>query len=124
MERGVLTADERPLAGRRILVVEDNIILAETLAFSLEEEGAEIVGPVGAVKDALALVETSGRLDYAVLDVNLRGEQVYPVAEILRTRGVRIVLLTGEGTIAPSFAGVPCLQKPVTAKQLMGALLA
>jgi CheY-like chemotaxis protein len=118
-----LIADERPLAGRRILVVEDNIILAETLAMNLEDDGAEIVGPAGNVKDALALIAESGRLDCAVLDVNLRREQVYPVAEILRASGVRIVLLTGEGAVQPKFADVPCLQKPATPKQLMDALL-
>jgi ActR/RegA family two-component response regulator len=76
-------AEPRPdaLRGRRLLVVEDEYLIAVSLARSLEGDGAEVVGPAGSVRDALALVEAEGdRLDGAVLDINLRDERVYPRA--------------------------------------------
>jgi CheY-like chemotaxis protein len=91
-------ADRRSdgLHGRRLLVVEDEYLVAADLTESLEEMGAQVVGPVGSVEAALEKVRTDGhRLDGAVLDVNLRGERVYPVAEALAAHGVPFVFTTG-----------------------------
>src|SRR4051794_18564375 len=91
-------AEPRPdaLRGRRLLVVEDEYLIAASLARELEGRGAEVVGPAGSVRDALALVEAEGdRLDGAVLDINLRDERVYPVADALVARGVPFIFLTG-----------------------------
>lgn len=114
----------RPLAGRRVLVVEDDFNIAELMATALDAYGIETVGPAATAKDALALIGGSERIDGAVLDVNLRGELVYPVAEALRVKGVPIVFTTGydERSVAPGFADVPCLQKPVTVESLVQAL--
>jgi two-component SAPR family response regulator len=119
-----LTNNEAPLTGRRILVVEDDFNIAHLMAKLFKEDGAEIVGPVGTVKDALALIAGDERIDGAVLDVNLRGEMVYPVADVLRLKGVRIVFTTGysESLVAPDYAEVPSLQKPVNADRLIRAL--
>jgi len=119
-----LTSGGGPLAGRLILVVEDDFIIADLMAMELKANGAEIVGPARTVKDALTLIRASGRIDGAVLDVNLRHELVYPVAKALQTKSVRIVFTTGynDDSIAPDFADVPCLQKPVTIERLIQAL--
>jgi CheY-like chemotaxis protein len=120
-----LTTGSGRLAGRRILVVEDNFIVAELAEATLKAEGAEIVGPAGTVKDALAFALGKERIDGAVLDINLRGERVYPVADVLRSRGVAIVFLTGydERDVVPRFADLACLQKPLNSEQLLQALL-
>jgi DNA-binding response OmpR family regulator len=112
------------LAGRRIFVVEDDYMIATLIAEAFAAQGAEIVGPAGSVKDALALAKDRGRIDGAVLDVNLRGETIYPVADVLQSAGVPIVFLTGYGKsfIIPRFADRPCLQKPVRIEQLVQAL--
>ncbi len=74
------------LRGRRLLVVEDEYAIATDLARTLEGRGVEVVGPAGSVEDALELVETEGgRLDGAVLDINLHDERAYPIADALRT---------------------------------------
>ena len=87
----------------------------------VEGRGAEVVGLAGSVRDALDLVEAKGdRLDGAVLDINLRGERVYPVADALAARGVPFVFLTGyDARVIPdAYAGVPRCEKPVSSAVL------
>src|SRR3954470_681835 len=87
--------------GRRLLIVEDDYLIAADLASSLEELGAEVIGPAGTVEDALELVQRSGEtLDGAVLDINLREQRVYPVATALARHGVPFVFVTGYDTVA------------------------
>lgn len=120
----MLTRNAHSLAGYRVLLVEDNFNIARALSRALEVQGAEVVGPVGTVKDALALVGTDTPIDRALLDINLRGEFAYRVAEALRSKGVRVVFLTGydETSIPASYRDVPCLQKPVNLARLVRAL--
>ena len=85
--------------GRCLLLVEDEYIIADDLALSLEQLGFEVVGPAGSVQEALDLVRRNGdRLDGAVLDINLRGERAYPIADALSDRGVPFVFTTGYDT--------------------------
>jgi len=109
------------LRGRRLLVVEDDYLIAVDLARDLARRGAEVVGPAGSVRDALALVEAEGdRLDGAVLDINVRDGRVYPVADALAARGVPFVFLTGyDARVIPdAYAGVPRCEKPVSSALL------
>ncbi len=85
-----------PIAGLRVLVVEDEMLVAMLIEEALIDLGCEIVGPFGTVGDALCAAKGE-RISLAVLDVNLRGERVYPVAEVLATRGIPFVLLSGYG---------------------------
>ena len=87
------------LVDRRVLVVEDEYLIAMEMAHCLRATGAEIVGPVANAQQALALIE-AGPLDAAVLDVNLRGETVYVVADRLCERRVPYLFATGEVLIA------------------------
>ena len=87
--------DQADLAGRRILVVEDEYMIADDLVQAFEKRGADIVGPVQSVERALALLDTVDRLDAAVLDVNLQGEMAFCDADKLMARGVSFVFTTG-----------------------------
>ena len=98
----------------RILVVEDEYFLAAELEQELSEAGAVVVGPVPSVKDAVGLIERTPSLDGAVLDVNLGGDQVFPVADRLLVQGVPFLFVTGyhaQGVPAP-YGHVPRLEKP------------
>ncbi|MCK1282598.1 response regulator [Bradyrhizobium sp. 44] len=114
--------ESQSLLGRRLLVVEDEYMIAADLARALEDRGAEVIGPAGSVEDALNLVAAEQRIDGAVLDINLRGERSYPVADALRTRGVRFVFTTGYDAwaIPDAYAAVPRVEKPVNIKALSG----
>lgn len=103
------------LRGRRLLLVEDDYMIAADFAQALEERGVEVVGPVGSVREALVLIETAGALDGAVLDINLGRETAFPIAAELTARGVPFVFATGYGSLAlpPDFADVPRVEKPV-----------
>jgi DNA-binding LytR/AlgR family response regulator len=110
------------LKGRCLLVVEDEYLLAADLTASLESLGVEVVGPAASVEEALSLVENKGgRLDGAVLDINLRNERVYPVADVLTARGVPFVFTTGYDAIAipAAYARAPRCEKPVDKAQLV-----
>ena len=87
-------AGRQPLDGLRILVAEDNVLAAMELEQVLEECGCETVGPAATVEQALRLAREE-RLDGAVLDVNLRDQAVFPVADELARRGVRMIFATG-----------------------------
>lgn len=114
--------DGRPdLSGWRILVVEDEYLIAMDLADRLADLGAEIIGPAASVAEALALLSApETRLDGAVLDVNLRNERVYPVADALIGQGVRLVFASGyDASLTPAdYAGLPRLVKPIDALQV------
>jgi CheY-like chemotaxis protein len=119
-----MTVNGVSLAGRLVLIVEDNFNIAVAMARVLKAQGVEVIGPVGTVNDALAVVADNERIDGAVLDINLRGKMVYPVVDALRARSVPMVFMTGydEGSIEPAYAEVPCMQKPVTVERVMQAL--
>ncbi len=112
------------LTGRRLLVVEDEYFLAEDIVRGLEDRGAQVVGPVGTIDDALDLIEGTGHLDGAVLDLNLRGEMAFPVADALAERGVPFVFATGydSAVIPPRYKGVTRCEKPIDAPKIARAL--
>jgi two-component SAPR family response regulator len=83
-----------PLEGLRILVAEDNVFAAMEVEQILDDCGCEIVGPAATVDQALRLARNE-RLDGALLDINLREQVVFPVAEELVRRGVRLIFITG-----------------------------
>ena len=118
-------ASEAPLRGRRLLVVEDEYLVATDLTQFLTALGAEVIGPAGSVGTALDLVRRFGEgLNGAVLDVNLGGRFVFPVAEALAARGIPFVFTTGYGEAALSsqFSGVPRCEKPVDRAKLVQIL--
>ena len=112
------------LRGRRILVVEDEYMTADDLQHDLEQAGAEVVGPVPSVADALRLLVTEEAIDGAILDVNLRGEMAHPVAGVLRERGIPFVLATGyeQWSLPEAYKDVPRCDKPVDLRHLARTL--
>ncbi len=110
--------------GRRILVVEDEYVLAQDLRLELEDAGAEVLGPAPSVAEALALLAREAPPDAAILDVNLGGELVFPVAEALRERGVPFMFATGydRSSLPPAYADVPRCEKPFDVGRCLRAL--
>ena len=107
---------ERTLAGCRILVVEDEYMLAEELSYELEQAGAVVVGPAASVARALALSGAETSLDGAILDINLGGARIDPVADALASRAVPFVFVTGydRSGLPERFGHVVCCEKPVS----------
>jgi CheY-like chemotaxis protein len=117
-------AQSSDLAGRRILVVEDEYAIATELAWVLRQHGAEVVGPAPSVARALALIDAGPPLDGAILDLNLGGEASYPVADALAARATPFVFTTGYDAVdVPArYRDVPCLGKPFDDDALVRAL--
>lgn len=116
MSRSATAAcDPKPLAGRRVLIIEDEYFLADDIARALRQLGADIAGPVGFLHDALNLINSGEVLDGAVVDVNLRNDMIYPVARALRLRRVPFIFATGydRSAIGAEFQDVPVWEKPI-----------
>ncbi|MFL9825919.1 response regulator [Rhodoplanes sp. SY1] len=98
---------------KNILVVEDEIMIRMLLEDMLGDLGYTVAGAVGRIDDAIKLART-GDFDMAILDVNLAGQTVSPVAEILEERGLPFVFATGYGErgLPEKFMNRPTLQKP------------
>jgi CheY-like chemotaxis protein len=111
-------------AGRRVLVAEDEYLLAKKLAGEFAKLGIETIGPASTVKRALDLVERGGHLDGAVLDIKLRDDMIFPVAEALRARGVPFVFTTGynEQAIPDRYKDVARYEKPFDPAKVARAL--
>ena len=113
------------LQGKRILIAEDNLLAAMELEHTLLELGCKPLGPVATVSDALRLIEQE-ELDGALLDVDLRGEFAFGVAEALEARGAPVVFATGyddAGPIFPEgFASYPRLRKPYAEQEVARVL--
>jgi CheY-like chemotaxis protein len=107
----------------RILVVEDETLIAMLVEDWLAELECETVGPVGSVAEALALIE-GGELDGAILDVSLDGHDSFAVADALQTRNVPFAFATGHGAgrIAERFKGAPTLTKPYDFERVRAAV--
>ncbi len=112
------------LQGRHVLVVEDEYLLAEDLRMTLERYGAEVLGPVPSVGEAMASIADHPELDGAVLDMNLRGNMVFPVADMLVARGITFFFTTGYMTSAvpERYAGVTRFEKPFDPEDVAVAL--
>lgn len=114
------------LLGKRVLIVEDEALLALELQFAFEDEGAEVIGPAMSLDMALGVVALHDEIDYAVLDVDIAGKEVYPVAAILQQRGVPFLFHTGHGSrsqLAAMFPGAVTCIKPAMPNALVLQLL-
>ncbi len=110
------------LSGKRILAVEDEALIAVMLEDMLSDLGVVTVGPAGTVTSALALAQ-SETFDAAILDVNLRGERIDPVAAVLAERAIPFVFVTGYGEVRiDGQPHAPVIDKPYTQDKLAKAL--
>jgi DNA-binding response OmpR family regulator len=119
----VPTGESNELNGLSVLVVEDEYFVASDNARALREHGARILGPVPDTQRARELLAGSSP-DVVLLDVNLKGEMVYELAEELQQHGVPLIFATGyDASILPAnLRGAPCLQKPFETHELVRAV--
>jgi PAS domain S-box-containing protein len=115
-----LKSSEKP----RVLLVEDEALVAMMIQDTLTEFGFQVIGPISTASEALA-ASRDRQFDAAVLDINLGDGMVYTVAEILSKRGVPFVFVTGydADSVDSRFAGVPILQKPIERNMLQKIFL-
>jgi CheY-like chemotaxis protein len=111
------------IVGNKILVVEDEPLVAMNLSESLAELGFSVVGPYSTLAKATAAA-LEMEVDAALLDVNLSSESVYPVADILASKNVPFAFITGYGTevLTSKYTNAPVLQKPVDQRALQNLL--
>jgi CheY-like chemotaxis protein len=111
------------VSGHRILIVEDEWLIAFDISDLLERWGCTVIGPASTVDEALALIRQDPP-DAAVLDVHLKGETSEPVARALRAQGCPFVVLTAYRALDRngSLDGAPLLRKPVEERRLLQEL--
>lgn len=115
----------KPLEGRRILIVEDEYMIAVDMQEWLSDAGAVVIGPVPRVEQAIDLIAEIGNLCAAVLDINLGGgETSYPIVDRLNELRVPYLLATGDVRLLdrPEVGNSPRLEKPIREKELIGAI--
>ncbi|RPE81339.1 response regulator [Vulcaniibacterium tengchongense] len=113
----------KPSGSPRVLIVEDESLLAMMLEDMLSDLGWEVAANVASVPEALQAIERGG-FDLALLDVNIAGREVFPVADALQARGVPLVFITGYGEhgIREDLRGYPVVEKPFHSAQLVRTL--
>jgi DNA-binding response OmpR family regulator len=103
-------------------VVEDEFFIAEELQWLLQDAGMTVLGPAGNLANALTLAQSD--FEVALLDVNLGGHYVYPVAAKLAERRIPFIFMTGydRSELPPEYAACPCLAKPFNPKALLALI--
>lgn len=115
---------DKPLSGLRILVVEDNALLAMTVDSILQNAGAEVAGPVGTLSEAEQLAAAEP-LSGALLDIKLNSDEIWSVARILLDRGVPFIFCSGHfdrDSLPREWSTFPILTKPARARQIVERL--
>lgn len=112
------------LRGWRILVVEDEYLIADAVQIGLEAGGAVVVGPAPSVRKALRLLDGDAGIHCAVLDMNLGDEQVFPVADVLQARGIPFLFTTGydASAVPQAWRHIQRLEKPIEIGAITRAL--
>ncbi len=120
-----MSPDIKSVAGKRVLVVEDELMIRMLLEGMLEDLGHSVAAEAGTLDEAVALA-TQGEFDVALLDVNLNGQPITPVVEILVERGLPFVFASGYGQrgVPDAYRANPTLQKPFQVEALAAALAA
>jgi CheY-like chemotaxis protein len=120
-----MNSESNAAAGRRILVVEDELMIRMLLNGMLEDIGYTMTAEAGAIDEAVALAKQAD-FDAAILDVNLNGQPITPVVEALIERGLPFVFATGYGArgVPEAYRNNPTLQKPFQTEALEQALKA
>jgi CheY-like chemotaxis protein len=118
-----MTGEGKTVAGKRVLVVEDELMIRMLLEGMLTDLGHTVAAEAGGVDEAVAIAK-KGAFDVAVLDVNLNGQPVTPVVEILVERGVPFIFASGYGQrgVPEAYRTIPTLQKPFQADALAEAI--
>jgi CheY-like chemotaxis protein len=108
---------------KRVLIVEDEVLVAMLLEELMERMGYEVVAVSSHLEEALELARTLA-VDFAMLDINLNGKESFPVAEVLRGRGIPFIFATGYGdsALASDFADALVIEKPFNRAALRQAL--
>jgi len=118
-----MTSEKNSVAGKRVLVVEDELMIRLLLQDMLADLGHTVAGEAGRIEEALALAK-EGEFDVAILDVNLNGQLISPVVEALVERGLPFVFATGYGQrgVPEPFRKTPTLLKPFQLDALAQAI--
>jgi DNA-binding NtrC family response regulator len=122
MQKG--SRDPAHLRGRKILIVEDEALIARELVMLLRQHDCVVIGPAKTVAQAIGLVEKE-QPELALIDLNLNGEFAAPLAEVLSARSVPFVIMTGYGRLPPgepALQKAPRLDKPVDHRLLLAIL--
>lgn len=116
-----MSNDSAPL---RVLIAEDEFLIALELVEELQAMGAEVVALTPTLAGARAAALAADHIDVALLDIDLRGELVYPLVDELLARGISVVFATGydSNSIPPRYAHVECCEKPVMGGTLTQAI--
>lgn len=112
-----------PLAGKRILIVEDEYFIASDLTNAMTDEDASIIGPTGDIAEATRLIAEEAP-DAVILDVNLNQNSAYPLATDLQKRDIPYIFLTGYDAsyLPPEFSSVPVVAKPFAMQAVIDAV--
>ena len=114
---------EQAKALPRVLIAEDEFLIAVMLEDDLRGNGYDVVGPFTRMREAREAA-ASEAFELAVLDINMNGEMAYPIADVLVARGIPFIFLSGYGnaTLPEQLKGVPCLPKPCDPVQLLAEI--
>jgi CheY-like chemotaxis protein len=110
--------------GYNVLVVEDQFLIADDIAALLRESGAHVIGPASSLPTAMRLAGDAAQIDVALLNINLQGVTVFPLADELRARGVPMLFVTGYGEdiIPAEYADIRRCDKPIAAGRIVDEL--
>lgn len=113
-------AHQMAFPGHSILIMEDDYLQAADLEGLVRSERGHPIGPAASLDEGLEIVRRAGRIDCAIVDINLRGQLVYPLVERLQRRSTPIIFVSGydRSAIPARFADIPLCQKPVQMQEL------
>lgn len=115
------------LSGARVLLVEDEIFIAIDTEYQLQDAGVTVLGPAATLEKGLEIANSNEQIDAAILDIKLGKQEVFPIADVLKKRGIPIVFHTGHGLeldLATDYPTAGVCRKPVLPNELVTTVAA